>query len=238
MAKIDVYCDECRQDLIINKQVISSTNRYIVLGGIWIEKEIREEFKNQIKELKNKYKVFGEIKWKNVSSSKLEFYKEIIETFFRYDSNQLSFRALVIDAQRLDIEKYHNNSAELGFYKFYYQLLKNWLHENNTYNIFLDYRKDKSKSRAYDLKTILNKEHSNENIENIQFLNSKESLLLQIEDVIMGAVGYKYNYEDKGQSIAKSEIIDIIEKYHSFNKTNKDEPKFNIFKIKLGGENT
>ena len=47
MAFIEIYCDECRQDLISNKKSINEHNKYIVLGGIWIAKEYREDFKNQ-----------------------------------------------------------------------------------------------------------------------------------------------------------------------------------------------
>lgn len=227
---VEIYCDECRQDILKNKEIISNNNCYTILGGIWIDKSNREELKNDIKKLKNKYKVYGEIKWKKVSNLKLQFYKDLIDLFFNCNAE---FRAIVIDAKTFDIN-YHNNSSELGFYKCYYQLLKEWIDKDKEYNILLDFRKDKSKNRAYDLKKCINNYMKKTTIKNIQFINSKESLLLQLEDVLMGAVGYKYNL---GKSKAKLEIIKTIEKYYPIKQTTSKQRKFNIFKIKLEGGN-
>ncbi|MCI9434527.1 MAG: DUF3800 domain-containing protein [Bacilli bacterium] len=231
MAKIEIYCDECRQDLLVNKSVINKNNRFTVLGGIWIDGNVREDFKSNISNLRKKYHIYGEIKWKKVSNNKLEFYKEIIKIFFEFTN--ISFRAVVIDSEVFDIYKYHNNSGELGFYKCYYQLLKEWIFRDNEYNIFLDYRKDKSRRRVNDLKKCINNYLNNDAVKNIQFINSKESILLQLEDVIMGCIGYKYNYGYKGKSKAKNTIIEEIEKYFIIKETSSSKKKFNIFKINL-----
>ena len=58
---LEVYCDESRQDLLINKEKISSNNKYTVLGGIWIDKDYKNLFKDKVKELRSKYNVYGEI---------------------------------------------------------------------------------------------------------------------------------------------------------------------------------
>jgi len=235
MKYIEIYCDECRQDLLVNRDIISATNRYLILGGIWINSDFKEEYKNEIKLLREKYSVYGEIKWNRVCENKLEFYKELIKLFFEKNSEDISFRAIVIDASKVDIKKYHNNSQELGFYKFYYQLLQHWIEKENKYNILLDYRKDKSKRRAYELKSVINNYLKKDAVTNVQFINSKESLLLQIEDVLMGAVGYKFNMNGEGRSEPKMEIVKLIEAYHSIEETDRTEPKFNIFKIKFKG---
>ena len=59
MKYIEIYCDECRQDLLVNRDIISATNRYLILGGIWINSDFKEEFKNEIKLLREKYSVYG-----------------------------------------------------------------------------------------------------------------------------------------------------------------------------------
>lgn len=74
---------------------------------------------------------------------------------------------------------------------------------------------------------------NNDAVKNIQFINSKESILLQLEDVIMGCIGYKYNYGYKGKSKAKNTIIEEIEKYFIIKETSSSKKKFNIFKINL-----
>ena len=52
---IDVYCDESRQDLLVNKSQINEFNRYVCIGGIWVPYEKRAYLKKEINYLKAKY---------------------------------------------------------------------------------------------------------------------------------------------------------------------------------------
>jgi hypothetical protein len=232
--KIEIYCDESRHDLLANQQIVTENNRYTVVGGIWLENSIRENLKNEIKSLQQKYHTYGEIKWNNVSNSRLEFYKLLIELFFTYHL-ELRFRAIVIDALTVDLAKFHNSDAELGFYKFYYQLLIHWININDIYYIFTDYKRNRKNNRILELKEIINSAKYSSTIKHIQAIDSKESLILQLEDLIMGAVGYKYNFGYNGKSRAKMEIVNLIENKlaRSITNTNRNEEKFNIFEIQL-----
>ena len=64
--RFDVYCDECRPDLLSSQQPPA---RYMVIGSLWLRTEDREAFKVAIHELRDKHKVGGEIKWQKVSPS-------------------------------------------------------------------------------------------------------------------------------------------------------------------------
>jgi len=236
-VKIEIYCDESRQDLFNNKNSITENNRYICIGGIWIESEIREKVKSDIKVIQKKHNVFGEFKWKTVTPSKYEFYKELVELFFNYD-DKIKFRCVVIDAKQVDMKTYNNSDSELGFYKFYYQLLTYWINNKNQYKIYTDYKVNRKNDRLNDLKLILNnKSRSSTTVQLIQAINSKESLLLQLEDVLMGAVAYKYNFGDSGKAMAKNNLIGVIEDILKTKITdnNRYNNKFNIFKINLRG---
>lgn len=67
----EVYCDESRQDIPKNLKKITG---YMLIGGIWIKAEKRNEIKNEIKILKDKYKFGGEIKWKKSLQKKHRFF--------------------------------------------------------------------------------------------------------------------------------------------------------------------
>lgn len=236
--KVELYCDESRQDLFSNIKSITKNNRYICIGGIWIESDVREKIKNDIKELQEKYKVFGEFKWKTVTPSKYKFYEELIDLFFNYN-NSMKFRCVVIDAEKVDMDTYNNSDSELGFYKFYYQLLTYWISDKNQYKIYTDYKVNRKNDRLNELKNVLNnKARALDTVQLIQAINSKESLLLQLEDVLMGAVAYKYNYGDIGTAIAKNKLINKIEDRLNAKITdnNKYNDKFNIFKMNLRGK--
>ncbi len=230
---IELYCDESRQDLFYNKKIISDTNKYIFIGGIMIDKNDHINIKNEINNLKKKYNLNlkTELKWNRVTTKFLTLYKEMIDIYFSYNIN---FRTICIDSSKIDL-KYHKDNAELGFYKFYYQLLNNWLNPNLKYIIYTDIKTYSDPDVLNNLKKCLNnKQHSN-SVEKIYAIESHESVFLQLEDILMGATAYKINYGINGNSKAKLELIKYLENRlgHEINKTTKNAIKFNLFDIRL-----
>lgn len=232
----DIYCDESRQDLLVEKSSIAENNRYVCIGGIMLPNKNRENLKIKIKELKQQYEVYGELKWGNVSSNKIEFYLELIDLFFNDES--MDFRTVVIDATEVDNETFNRNDHELGYYKFYYQLLYHWIDPSKYYYVFTDYKTNKDNTRLNSLKKILNNACHLPCVKIVQPINSKESLLLQLQNVLMGAVGYKFNYGTTGESLAKQDLVKRIEWHlgHEIFPTSKNYKRFNIFKIELRKE--
>ncbi|WP_297995112.1 DUF3800 domain-containing protein [uncultured Clostridium sp.] len=235
--KYDIYCDESRQDLLVNKKIISKNNKYVCIGGILVSRSKRNELKRKIKKLKEKHNVFGELKWGTVSENKIQFYKEIVDLFFEFNDEVL-FRTVVINSADVDNKMFNNNDAELGYYKFYYQLIYNWIEltgdSQSIYYIYTDFKTNKVNNRLEVMKNLLNMVCIS-SIKLIQAINSKESEILQMQNILMGAVGYKYNFGKDGKSKAKMAIVKHIEGYlgHSIRETKKNERKFNIFNIRL-----
>lgn len=230
----EIYCDESRQDLFFNKNSINDTNRYIFIGGIMIDDDKRVEIKKQINDLKEKYNINKnvELKWNRVTLKLIDLYKEIINV---YINNEISFRTISIDSSKLDLKKYHRDNAELGFYKFYYQLLNHWLDCDDKYIIYTDIKTYSNPNVLNDLKRCLNnREHSN-CVEKIYAIESHESVFLQLEDILMGATAYKKNYGANGKSKAKLELIKYLEEKlkHGLLPTNRNASKYNWFEIRL-----
>lgn len=230
----DIYCDESRQDLLTSPASITKTNRFCCIGGLMLSKKSRPALKRKIQELQDKHSVYGEMKWGTVSGNKLQFYTDLIDLFFATDG--LTFRIVVIDAQKVDNASYNDSNPELGYYKFYYQLLSHWLSCENGYRVFTDQKTNRDKLRLQELKRILNTSCPLANpAYDIQAIDSKESLILQMENVIMGAVGYRYNFRGNGSSISKETVVSCIESKlgHRIAATPLSEQKFNIFEIQL-----
>lgn len=225
--KIEVYCDESSPEVLWDK----TANKYLVLGSVWILSDYREELKTSINKIKETHNYRNEIKWNKVSPSSLDFYKALVGYYFCTD--KIRFRAIIVEADKVDMVKFHNDDSELSFYKFYYQLLHHWIFDFNEYVIFLDHKVHKDLSRVHKLKDVLNKANLFANIENVQALPSKELLGIQLADFLMGALNGKMNA--KITSEAKQEIIREIEKYlgHEIMPTPKVDKKFNVFKINL-----
>lgn len=240
MQQIDLYCDESRQDLLVNKDAITPNNRFVSIGGLLVPRDKRSALKQRIYALKKKYNISQEFKWGNVSNNRISFYKELIDLFFDADFCDICFRCVVIDAWKVDNERYNDDDQELGYYKFYYQLIHNWINSQNTYYVFTDYKTNKEKTRLHDLHRILNCQYCSEVIEIIQAIDSAESVILQLQNILMGIVSYKFNYGDDGVSAAKSQLVSYLERKlgRKIAPTYPSEIKFNIFKINLGGGNS
>ncbi|TXD83865.1 DUF3800 domain-containing protein [Subsaximicrobium wynnwilliamsii] len=227
--KFEVYCDESSPEVLWDR----TANKYLVLGSVWIPSDFREELKEAIKQIKNKHNYRNEIKWNKVSPSSFNFYKALVHYFFSTDS--IRFRAIIVEADKVDMVKFHNDDSELSFYKFYYQLLHHWILDFNEYYIFIDHKINKDLNRIHNLKDVLNQANLFSSIENVQALPSHELLGIQMADFLMGAINGKMN--GKITSETKKEIINEIEKRlgHAIMATPKAEEKFNIFKINLQG---
>lgn len=219
----EIYCDESGIEALFDQ----SAHKYTVIGGIRFPGKYRTELKANLNAIKHKHNVFGEIKWNKISPAYVEMYKDIIEYFF--DSTEISFRAILINSSNLDHKRYNDNCGELGFYKFYYQLIHHWLSPENVYDIFLDYKVNGYKRRINELERVLINSH--DAVNKVQALPSHESVAIQLADILTGAVASKFNGETV--SAAKLEVRDLIERHKPIKPTGLTEYKFNLFEINL-----
>lgn len=227
---IEIYCDES------NQQLLSSTkptqNRFFLIGGLWLPSAKRGLFKEGIAKIKRTENCFGEAKWSAVCPSKLSFYIRLVDFFFEqgYD---LRFRCIVVDSQKVDLHKYHQADQELGFYKFCYQLLKNWIEDFKDYYIFVDCKTNRMPNRLQILQRFLREGNLLANVHSVQALPSNQLVLLQVADVLLGAVAAKFNRSVKSK--AKAALINRIEHHlnHEIMPTSRTVRKFNVFKIAL-----
>jgi len=228
--KLDIYCDESRLEFLESKE-----DGFMVIGSLWLERDKRENLKNAIKDLKKKHGFGVEIKWTKISYKMLDFYKELIDIFADYRDFHF-FKAIVVDTKKINF-KYHQDNSDIGFYKFYYQVL---VHKMNTatkdhiYYIYVDDKTNKVHRPLPLLKEILNNATYSAKVELIEPRDSFENLFIQYVDVLIGLVSYGYNTNEiRG---AKGELY----KYASTRlglalnqKTEKKAQPFNIFEIDL-----
>lgn len=209
-----VYCDESRQ----------SKDRYMVIGGTIIPSDNVEQFNKTMQEYRTEQKMFSELKWSKVTNQKLTEYKRFVEYFFALNNtDNLHFHCIIIDNHQVDHKKYNKGDKELGFYKFYYQLLlhcfgKRYYREdgNDRFIVHLDYRTTHYSLNT--LKTVLNrgikKKYSVDTspFVSIEPRESKKSELIQINDIILGAIGFQKNGYDllAGTRDSKKELAKYI----------------------------
>lgn len=231
--KFEVYCDESRPDLLSSQH---PPVPYLVIGSLWLRSEDRLEFKDTIHALRDKHKIGGEFKWQKVSPSRLEFYRELVEWFMSIESERLRFRCIAVEHEKVNLVKFHGSDQELGFYKFYYQMLHHWILDFNEYSIFCDFKQNRMRNRLHVLQSCLDYSNLSSVVGNVQAVRSEESVLIQLADVLTGATAARLNDTLKADS-AKEKIAEQIELsiQHQIKATHKNEQKFNVFMINLQG---
>jgi len=230
--KIDVYCDESHPDLFASG---GSEFSFMVLGGLWCARGFRDQFKSEIHHLRDKHQYGGEFKWQKVTPAKAGFYLDLIDWFFD-KGDDLRFRCIVIDKNKVDLAKYHDDDQELGFYKFYYQLLKHWIKPSNSYQVFLDFKTNRQRDRLDVLHRCLGHACPNSEVIGVQAIRSRESVLIQVADFLTGAASASLNRSILS-SDSKRKVISEIESRlgGGIRSTVKWEKKFNVFAIQLNG---
>ena len=218
----NIYCDEsCHLE--------NDHKDYMLLGFVSSAHNQVKRHTKRINELKEKHHFYSEIKWSNVSTAQYPFYKDLIDYFFDTD---LSFRSIVIDKSRINNDS-HNQDFDTFYYKMFYYLLNNKINSEYTYNVYLDIKDTLSAYKVNKLKTILNTQYGV--FRNVQNIRSHESILLQLADVIMGAVSYNLNNKEK-KVTAKLKLIETIKQHSNQNLENSStyaQTKMNLFFIDL-----
>lgn len=192
-----LYCDESR---------IHSA-RYMLIGGLWLPQDLEETLRADLRGVREVRNMTAEFKWTKVSQSKLDGYRAWVDCFFKNPA--VDFRSIVIDTTLLDYQTFHKGDQELGFYKFYFQLISRNVRPENLYWLYTDERNNRRKNRLEVLKIITNrywkKKADVEPLRTVEPRASHEEDLLQLTDVLLGAVGYAWN--ELKDSPAKMELI-------------------------------
>lgn len=132
-----------------------------------------------------------EMKWTKVSPAKVAFYLAVIDLFFA--DERLRFRGLVApDKSRLDHSRFSQSHDE-WYYKMYFVMLRPIFTAPHRYRIYLDVKDTRGGPKTRKLHEVLaNTLHDfdHETIERVQQIRSHESELLQIADLLIGALTY------------------------------------------------
>lgn len=223
----NIYCDEsCHLE--------HDGQKAMVLGATWCPEAKALEMCNHIRDIKQQCGLnrFFEIKWTKVSPARLDFYLMLIDYFF--EEADLHFRALVVpDKSVLEHDKF-GQDHDTWYFKMYFDMLKVILSPDDHYRIYLDIKDTKSAVKVRKLHEVLSNnmyDFDRQIIERVQNVRSHEIELLQLADLMIGAV----SYVNRGltTSDAKSTVINRIKEKSHYSLTRStllSEKKVNIFR--------
>ena len=224
------YCDE-------SCHLINDGNNIMVLGGIWCPKTEARSINDHIRAIKaaNGIGLSTEMKWVKISHHKESAYLNLINYFF--NEPNLHFRGLIVDNKNDLNHEAFNQTHDDWYYKMYFQMIKTILSPKDEYNIYLDIKDTRSKTKISKLHDVLSNsiyDFSHTTIKNIQVIRSEEVEIMQIVDILIGALAYFSRGLCKVD--AKNDILRFIKDrsgYSLSKNTLYREEKFNIFHLKL-----
>lgn len=190
------------------------------MGGVCIHRDAIATVRSNIQAYRDRHKMQAELKWSRVSNQKVEEYKALIDYFFWLNSvDAIHFHTLVFDSHQSNHRKYNDGCADTGLSKLYYQLILHKfckLYHDDDMAVCLDHRN--SKTRHEDLKRMLNAGaakalgRTDSPIKQIVSADSKCEDILQLNDVVLGAVGAVRNgkHELVGGRLAKADLAKYV----------------------------
>lgn len=167
----------------------------MLIGGLWVPVDNESNARALLAQVRSQHNLGAEMKWTKVSENMLPSYKDFVDVFFTEPS--LAFKCIVIDTKLLDYKTFHKGDEELGFYKFYYQLISRNLFPENLYRLFTDERSNRKSTRLEVLKITVNrwwkKRNNVEPLRSVEPRRSHDEDLIQLADVMLGAFAYAWN---------------------------------------------
>lgn len=227
----NIYCDEsCHLE--------NDDKRIMVLGAIECPLDKVPEITLRLREIKERHglKPSFKTKWVKVSPAQVRFYLDTIDYFF--DDDDLHFRALIVpDKTKLRRENFSYTHDDC-YYKIYFELLKAFLNPESTYRIYLDMKDTRSELKVRNLHDFLCnhvQDHNRQIIERVQQVRSREVEIMQLADLIIGAIGYINR--GLSTSVAKLALIERIAERSHYDLTKPTlilESKMNLDFWKMG----
>lgn len=205
----------------------------MVLGGIWVPSSEVRQINIDIRQIKERHGLSPslEIKWTKISPAKIKFYEHLVDYFF--NNENLHFRSLVVTnkhgLRHGDFEQSHDS----WYYKMYFIMLKAILNPEDLYEIYIDIKDTRSEEKVVNLHEILCNnmyDFKKDIIQRVQQIRSHEVEILQLTDLLIGAIGYANRGLTK--SSAKSTLVSKIRECSNYDLTRSTlllENKLNVF---------
>lgn len=226
MTTFNVYCDE-------SGHLPNDGQPNMVLGAIWCPLERVQEMSDALRKLKKDHGLSPqmEVKWTKISPAKVDFYLALVDFFF--NQPDLRFRALVVpDKSKLDHDAFEQDH-DTWYYKMYFSMLKVIITPDDRFRIYVDIKDTRSADKMRKLHEVLcnNIYDFDQNIiERVQTVRSHEVELLQLADLLIGAV----QHAGRGplSDSAKDTVVRRVQqrsRYGLVKSTLLTEKKLNIF---------
>jgi hypothetical protein len=234
---------------IVADETCQTKHRWMALGITIVPDEHADYVRAKFRTWKRKMGLKGEIKWTRTDDSNIERYKTLVKIYMYLVSiGVIQFHAILICMDVADYSEV-DEVPELSYSRFFHHLLMKLcrtLPRENKYRILFDRRT--SKIPLAPFQTAANFAARNKYdldhwpFRSLRYQESKTDILLQVNDLILGAIGFlrngKHKTERKGS--LKTELALYIRRaspVHSFwQDTAEGKTDFTLWALRFGGK--
>lgn len=236
---ISIYCDESNPNQ-------NDGQDFMVLGAIIIERKFYKKTLRKIQNVKraNNLTLDYEFKWQRVSEKYFNAYKELIDLIANDDKIKIKIN-LALGKKLLVFDK--NSTYDQWYHKMYYYMFKNFIDyhktlcDNQNFELLID-KKDTHSAKNYKrVAANLNlhfRKSKAKHFFSSQECNSREFVLIQAIDVILGAVSYfqRKNFVNKPKTNLMKYIQNKLQiSFDIVTPKNSDKVSFFIWHPKTNG---
>lgn len=201
----------------------------MVFGALRCDALKVDDVSAKIASLREQHNYRQELKWTKLVHSQMPFYRDLIEYFA--NNSALRFKAtVVLNKKTLDHSKYNAGSAGTFYYKMAYYALRDLLVAGKGHRLYLDYMDTLGATKTRKLQEILSTGSAGWITTHI--IRSHESQLVQLCDLLIGAIAYANRTDIPTESAVKKEFILALQSAFKRSLTAGTPPwedKFNIF---------
>ena len=182
----------------------------MVFGALFCPAEESERLNRKIKILRQMHNYRTEIKWTKLIARQWPFYKSLLDLLL--DEKCLRFKATVVQNKHdLDHNKFNDGSHSNFYYKMAYYSLRDFLAAGDSYRVYLDYMDTLGAEKGRKLAEILRNGKKDVAGLDVYTIRSYESQLIQLCDLLIGAVAYANRADIPKQSVIKNQVIQYLE---------------------------
>ena len=183
--KLALFCDEAGKD----------TDRFLAVGGLLVAHSDVQAIRRELLQRKANLKLKKEAKWNATRKASLEKHRSLIDwTFDLIKKRELLFHCILVDFDKFDHSLRSDGGRAESMKRMYYQLILHRLLKNygNRYDCYALIDKCNELSGLVNFQKGLNTASKRYGCDNalraIEFRDSEDEPLLQMNDLILGAV--------------------------------------------------
>jgi len=245
-----IYADEsCTQ---------ANDGSFMVIGCLTCDSETASDLRREISRLNAKISKQSEYHFSNISKTRTaEHYKELCDIFFDFHSQKCSYKrglyqqkcyrkicfdAILIRHEKIDHHKFSDGDSQIGFFRFYKTLLLHVVKKhycNSEFLITIDEITLKKTFMLTDLQHQMNAQlGSNSAIAKLQKQDSKADSLLQMADVLTGAVAFAWNRQECNPNTRNNSKLLVVQHIEarldrSLATLNHPNRSFNVWQLEM-----